>query len=312
MGLKKKKKPKLLSSTRPPTIHSQPPASLSSRASRTVIRTHHTLQKQLNQAIASNDTKLAASLRSQIDSLGGLKKYQRASILGQSSERGGDSSKVLIEWVTSALQESTGILGHVPLSKRYKLLEVGALSPSNACSRSKLFEVERIDLHSQHPHIVEQDFMERLIPDMEEELERDGFDIVSLSLVVNYVPDAASRGEMLRRVGKFLKRGEIMGESAGGGKESGAGEKAGKGLFPALFLVLPAPCVENSRYMDEGRLERIMRSLGFVSVKRKMSSKLVYYLWRFEGPTEKGKGMAFGKEEVRKGKERNNFAIVLR
>lgn len=210
---------------------------------------------------------------------------------------------MLVEWLKESGLE-------IPAVEKYRILEIGALSPSNACSRSKFFDVERIDLHSQHPDILEQDFMERAAPGTGEELENKGFDVVSLSLVVNYVPDAAGRGEMLGRVGRFLRRGEKK-ERVGWLKESnGEKEEAAKGLFPALFLVLPASCVGNSRYLDEGRLEGILRSLGFVRVKRKMSTKLVYYLWRFEGFNGVNE-VAFPKEEVRKGRDRNNFAIVL-
>lgn len=141
--------------------------------------------------------------------------------------------------------------------------------------------------------------MERPIPEGPEALDREGFDVVSLSLVVNYVGDAAGKGEMLRRVGKFLR--------GGNGTQ---GEVALGDTVPALFLVLPAPCVLNSRYMDEERLKEIMESLGYVLKTRKMSRKLVYYLWRFDGP-DKARRKAWKKEELRTGGARNNFAIVL-
>ncbi|SLM35720.1 25S rRNA (adenine(2142)-N(1))-methyltransferase, Bmt2 [Lasallia pustulata] len=294
---KRKKSAGLLSHGRPPTI--QKPATLSSQATRSLIRTHHALQKRLTAALAANNTALAASLQAQIDAAGGLPKYQQASITGQSSNRGGDSSRVLVDWLSPLLsrdKSTADAVSHPPL----RLLEVGALSPSNACSRSPLFSVTRIDLHSQHPsEIEEQDFMERPVPEGAEALDREGFDVVSLSLVVNYVPDAAERGEMLRRVVKFLRRRS--------GRQGGAG--LGE-TMPALFLVLPAPCVLNSRYLDEGRLEAIMGSLGYVLKERKVSRKLVYYLWRLEG-SNKGRRRAWKKEELKPGGARNNFAIVL-
>ena len=69
------------------------------------------------------------------------------------------------------------------------MLEVGALSTSNACSRSGLFEIERIDLNSQAEGITQQDFMERPLPKDSSEQ----FEIISLSLVLNYVPDAIGK-----------------------------------------------------------------------------------------------------------------------
>jgi 25S rRNA (adenine2142-N1)-methyltransferase len=80
-------------------------------------------------------------------------------------------------------------------------------------------------------------------------------------------------------------------------------------LFPSLFLVLPAPCVTNSRYLDEERLEGIMESLGYKLVKRKLSSKLIYGLWCLR---EEPRKVTWKKEEIRSGKSRNNFAVVMK
>lgn len=55
-------------------------SSLSRKAGRTLIRTHHTLHKQLAQALARNDHAAAELLRQQIDANGGLEKYQKASV----------------------------------------------------------------------------------------------------------------------------------------------------------------------------------------------------------------------------------------
>lgn len=288
MAAKKQRRPQLLSSTRPGNIK---PVTLSSRTTRLLVRSHHTLRKQLSSAISNDNGNEAQAIQAKIDASGGLPKYQEASIQGQSAQRGGDTSKVLMEWLTKGEEEDKISLRK---GKQLKMLEVGALRPDNACSRSGIFEMERIDLHSQHPDIKEQDFIER--PTCAAgDLNQKGFDIVSLSLVVNFVGDPVERGEMLRRVASFLR--------------PCSGQKAG--LFPGLFLVLPAPCVANSRYLDEERLDAIMESLGYKRAKRKLSLKLVYYLWKYEaGKAERSK--IFKKEEIRSGKSRNNFAIVLR
>jgi 25S rRNA (adenine2142-N1)-methyltransferase len=173
------------------------------------------------------------------------------------------------------------------------MLEVGALSTKNACSRSRLFEIERIDLNSQAEGIKQQDFMERPLPLDEKEK----FDIISLSLVLNYVPDPKGRGNMLLRTLKFLRFQQYSGDL--------------QTFLPSLFLVLPAPCVTNSRYMDETKLEALMGSLGYVTVKKKLSNKLVYYLLRMSAAIGK-RALSFKKEELRSGKARNNFAIVLK
>ncbi|KAL9026620.1 MAG: hypothetical protein Q9196_004735 [Gyalolechia fulgens] len=294
---KKRKKPHLLSHTRPPIASQRP--SLSSQATRSLIRKHHNLQKQLHSAVSNGDAVAAESIQLQLAASGGLQKYQEASIQGQSAERGGDTSKVLMDWMDGLL--SPTYKHNVMGSDKLKMLEVGALKVDNACSRSGIFDVTRIDLRSQHPEIETRDFMEMPMPS-NGSIAKDGFDVVSLSLVVNYVGDAVGRGEMLRRAASFLRfTGQLQ-------QEDGTGVS----ILPALFLVLPAPCVTNSRYLDEERLEAMMTFLGYVKSKAKMGKKLVYYLWRYQGARAGGEGkMGFKKQEVRPGRKRNNFTIVL-
>ncbi|KAI4277189.1 MAG: hypothetical protein LQ337_001965 [Flavoplaca oasis] len=291
---KKRRKPLLLSHTRPPSttrVHS-----LSSHATRSLIRKHHTLQKQLHTATFNGDRISVERLQAEVEASGGLQKYQEASIQGQSSERGGDSSKVLIEWINDLSPQN--VPHHMVEAGKLRMLEVGALTVDNACSRSALFDVTRIDLHSQHPGIKQQNFMQRLEPSPES-LQEDGYDIVSLSLVLNYIGDAISRGEMLKRVSSFLRSS----------KQHPMEEV--RVTFPALFLVLPAPCVTNSRYMDEKRLEGMMISMGYVKTRRKLGKKLIYYLWRYDEHNAKRQLMKFRKQEIRPGGKRNNFSIVL-
>ncbi|PMD65154.1 uncharacterized protein K444DRAFT_582891 [Hyaloscypha bicolor E] len=285
---KKHTKLKSLSQGRPPTV--KPARSISSKATRNVIRTYHTLDKERAKALAAGDDAKAVALAKQMELQGGIESYQRASLIGQTNERGGDSSKVLMEWlepiVPALKQLSTE-------GKSLRMLEVGALSVANACSKSRLFDMARIDLNSQAEGITQQDFMERPLPHDE----REKFDIISLSLVLNYVPDPAGRGQMLLRTLEFLTARQYPGQLGD--------------LLPSLFLVLPAPCVTNSRYLDEDRLEAILKGLGFVNSRKKLSNKLVYYMWQLQRPTAK-RTLAFKKEEIRSGKSRNNFAIVLR
>jgi 25S rRNA (adenine2142-N1)-methyltransferase len=281
-NMQKRKRKHALSHGRPPTLE-RPKVSLPSRATRTIIRTHHNLQKALAQAIKSKDTAKAEQIEKQIEEQGGLELYQKASILGQSNSRGGDSSKILMQWLgEEGIKAST--------KQKYEMLEVGALSTTNVCSTSGLFSVKRIDLNSQDSKIEQQDFMERPLPSSDAER----FDIVSLSLVLNYVPEAVGRGEMLKRTAQFLKVQVEL-----------------PGVFPALFLVLPSPCVTNSRYMTEKLLDSIMESLGYSKLKQKISSKLVYSLWK-HGAEKTDEAKTFTKTEINPGKGRNNFSIIMR
>ena len=151
------------------------------------------------------DVKSAEAVAQAIEKNGGIKTYQAASKQGQAKDRGGDSSKVLVEW----LQEShvldpkargRGRAGEPAI----RCLEVGALSTTNEISKyASVIRMTRIDLNSQGPGIEKQDFMERPLPTTDDER----FDIISLSLVLNYVPDAVGRGEMLKRIPDFLRKG---------------------------------------------------------------------------------------------------------
>ena len=284
---------KSLSHGRPPRAKKSV-ASLSAKATRKIIQTHHQLQKRLAQATKDGDESKSHGLEEQIRENGGLRSYQQASITGQSLLRGGDSSRQLISW----LQD--GNVSSDPARGKPKMLEIGALSPNNACSRTGIFEMTRIDLRSQHSDIKEQDFMQRPLPTGEP----DKFDIISLSLVLNYVADAAARGEMLRRTSAFLK------SSTTGTLKISSG-KATQALFPSLFLVLPKPCVTNSRYMTENRLEKMMAALGFRQAKHKFSAKLYYSLWTYDAKDAE-EMPKFPKTELNPGSRRNNFCVVLR
>ncbi|KAI9851402.1 MAG: hypothetical protein M1838_003753 [Thelocarpon superellum] len=291
----KRSKPSSISHGRPPIIR-KPTTTLSSKATRSLIRGHHQLCKQHVIATAQGDLATAETLQAQLEQRGGLLKYQEASINGQSSERGGDSSKVLMDW----LKPFADGLRRLPASTttaagaKLRMLEVGALSRDNVCARSGCFDMTRIDLHPQDDSILQQDFMARPFPRTELEM----FDIISLSLVLNYVPISVSRGEMLRRLSGFLRPVADRDEEW-------------RGVFPSVFMVLPSPCVTNSRYLNEARLEEIMSYLGFSRARRKLSAKLIYYLWRHESGPALGE-VSFKKKEVHPGRIRNNFAIVLK
>ncbi|PLB33528.1 25S rRNA (adenine2142-N1)-methyltransferase [Aspergillus candidus] len=286
MGLKKNKvrKPMLLSHTRPPTAKTNR-AALSSKATRNLIRTHHRLLKRREQAQQAGDQIVVAKLDAEIKDNGGLESYQLASKLGQSMERGGDSSKVLVDWISPKLRELAD------MKLKFRVLEVGALSTKNACSINPQLDVTRIDLNSQEPGILKQDFMERPLPVDDS----DRFHIISLSLVLNYVSSPLCRGEMLKRCVAFLTKSPPSNASIT--------------VTPSLFLVLPLACVDNSRYLTESRLNDIFSTLGFVLVNTKKTSKLIFQLWEH---CHDSKPRSYKKEMLNPGTTRNNFAIVTK
>ncbi|KAH6671611.1 putative methyltransferase-domain-containing protein [Plectosphaerella plurivora] len=285
-----KKAPSSLSKGRPPTLRHKS-KSISRKETRTLINAHHTLHKRRQQAISAGDASLVVKIDKEISDLGGLEEYQRASLQGQRNDRGGDSSKILLDWMKPA----HGDFHSIPSDRLPRMLEVGALSTSNACSKSRMFSMTHIDLNSQQPGILQQDFMDRPLPASQDEQ----FDVISLSLVVNYVPDPVQRGQMLLRSTQFLR------------EPSSDFPAAVVGFLPSLFLVLPRSCVANSRYCNLERLTELMQHLGYTQSNSKFTNKLAYFLWKKTGPCSNPMP-PFPKKEVNPGHDRNNFAIILR
>ncbi|KAI5959531.1 BMT2 [Candida theae] len=223
--------------------------------------------------------KILARIDSEIEQRGGIEVYQSASTQGQAGKRGGDSSKKLVEWLQDEKYKSR--------FQNVTALEIGCLSPYNAISTCGLFtSVCKIDLNSQDTAIIQQDFMQRPLPTNESEK----FNLISCSLVINFVPSHNERGDMLKRITKFLKSPK-------------------NGSLSSLFLVLPLPCVTNSRYFDNDRLLQIMSSLGFIQTFFYEAKKVAYWLFDWNGRV--GKALTFPKKELHSGSQRNNFCITL-
>ncbi|PPJ59405.1 hypothetical protein CBER1_06917 [Cercospora berteroae] len=321
----RQKRDAILKAGRPPLAKKTNQKIMSSKATQKTIVTFHQLQKDLAAAKTKKNITLATIIESQLQALGGIKAYQAASIQGQSADRGGDSSLVLMKWLNSVKRDLS------ELRSKFKMLEVGALSTKNGCSKSGCFDITRIDLNSQAPGILQQDFMQRPLPSSTSlEADEEKFDVISLSLVLNFVPSAAERGEMLRRTTKFLRQRQVEDDfdevSSEASSETFSSSPirtmtaTDESALPAsltnyrstLFLVLPASCVLNSRYFNDERLALIMASLGYVLLERKTSSKLVYYLWQLRDKPAPPHKQNFKKLKVRDGPGMNNFHVELK
>lgn len=185
----------------------------------------------------------------EIEEDGGLQNYQFASTVGQDSNRGGDSSKQLVKWCKElGVDKALGM----------NALELGSLSAKNHISVCGLFNpVVRIDLNSNDTvNIERQDFMKRPLP--KDASQR--FDLISCSLVLNFVPTPLQRGQMILRFKQFLK--------------------CNKKTY--LFLVIPLPCLTNSRYMTKDRFNEIMHALGYRKIRFKEAKKVAYWLYELE------------------------------
>ena len=189
------------------------------------------------------------------------------------------------------------------------MLEIGALSPRNHAAMQPWIANTPMDLNSQHPDIIQQDFLERPLP--KEEVDR--YDVVSCSLVLNFVPDPYDRGEHDSRT-DTLRPTELSQTSNLVGKMLLLihGQLKDDGH---VFLVLPRPCIENSRYLDNELLIRIMRHVGFKEVVRKdkEGAKVVYSLWQKQSPDRHPTVTELSTKRVlRTGGKRNNFCVLVK
>ncbi|KAJ2781804.1 25S rRNA (adenine2142-N1)-methyltransferase [Coemansia javaensis] len=259
------------------------------------ISRFHTLTKEHSKLAAqqarAGSAAEAAALEPQIAAvsremarLGGLDWYQRASLLGQSRRRGGDTSRWLVPRLRELRLDAQGPL---------RLLDVGALSCLNYARERAWIHATPIDLHAQEPGIHEHDFFDIAIgAGSASPLFRAPFDVVCLSLVVNFVGDPAKRGAMLRHAARLLVPGGH------------------------LFLVLPRPCIDNSRYLDAARLLAIMRHLGFEQRHAHYTAKLAYHLYRLDAAAPGAPAEEAGEPRFKKkllpgaGPGMNNFSIV--
>ncbi|KAJ7756827.1 nucleolus protein [Mycena maculata] len=278
MAKTRKKKVPITTTATASTSSSKP------KSSRAVIRKFHILLKQQHQleSLPARNPQTAHTLdeiKNEIEQLGGLSAYQRMSNIGQGNDRGGGSERISIPWLKEIYKSPQGDGHQRPM---LNLLEVGALRPDNYESCHSWIKTTPLDLHSRHPSILEQDFL------LMDETEHCGkWDVLSLSLVLNFVPVAEDRGRMLRLAWEFLLPGGH------------------------LFLAFPLPCVMNSRYLTNERLAALMEAVGFRQVKErwKKGGKMFYAL--YEKSTQANTELFRKKTILREGANRNNFAILL-
>ncbi|KAJ2082837.1 25S rRNA (adenine2142-N1)-methyltransferase [Coemansia sp. RSA 988] len=308
---------KIIIDTAPLSKISREKLGKSSTDTRRRINHFHTLIKEYSQLGAKRRDLTNAQQISKIElrieevaremaQMGGLDWYQKASLLGQSKQRGGDTSR----WLIPKFRELK--LHRRP--QKLRLLDVGALSCLNYARERSWIDTVPIDLNSQEPGIIEQDFLDIVIdrnpttPDalrrgVSDDSEADNetaishyfdalFDVVCLSLVVNFIGDPTRRGDMLCQASRLLVPNGY------------------------LFLVLPRACVENSRYLDDERLQTIMKHLGFQQLFIHHTPKLAHYLYCLSTDERSDSGESkheciFKKTLLHSGAGRNNFAIVI-
>ncbi|KAH9446797.1 hypothetical protein MJO29_016432 [Puccinia striiformis f. sp. tritici] len=269
-----------------------------------LISEFHRIEKRLSQAKLDPITRHKLILEQK--KLGGLEAYQTASKIGGAVENGGETGKWCAQTLINLGLRPSGPANAI---NKITLLDVGAIDGKSYAKYTDWISTTSIDINPIDESIVARcDFFQFPIPKTEDQK----FDVVCLSLVLNFIGDLKKRGEMIKRARKFLK-------------------PTGK-----LFIVLPLACLNNSRYLDFERFKMILNHLGFKTIKQHNSSKLTYWLLEkanFEQPNKSTldgdtmveaddshvgvkshsnkSSIKFPKVEIRPGPSRNNFCIKV-
>ena len=140
------------------------------------IAKYHTLEKQIAQ---TSDEAERAALREKQRALGDLQMYQDQSNTGGASVRGGESGK----WCAKVLQEL------LEPDTKIRLLDVGGIA-GTAYEKYKWITATYIDLNPRAEHVHQSDFFNWPVPPSRDER----YDVVGLSLVLNFVGDLKQRG----------------------------------------------------------------------------------------------------------------------
>ncbi|CAH0487316.1 unnamed protein product [Peronospora farinosa] len=256
-------------------LHIAPPRMKSRRKARQVTTKFHRLTHELDRLKKQNPVDAEqqqqrhdriAAINKQLEDLGGRQAYQDASILSTSFHR---TSKWVFQLLTSF--EMRPKAKQQPL----KVLEVGAINTQ--LLSCPWLDVRAIDLHSRHKHIEQCDFFS-LKPTGE-------FHVVVSSMVLNCVPGADKRGEMLRLYREHLKKDGL------------------------LFLMLPLLCLRHSQFMTYARFTKILMAVGFRVRETKDSPKVAFFcLERTETMDETA---SFPQKLLVPGDKRNDFNVVI-
>lgn len=233
-----------------------------------IISEYHTELKQSDQ---SNKQKLDIDL------------YQQASDAATHNVRYNNfnTSRWIIQYMT---QYYTNTL-HIDMTKfndkqSINLLDVGALS--NYYKQYKYINTRAIDINPQHSSVERIDFFDLPYRKLR-------YDIIVLSLVINFINNKSKRGEMIKRCRHMLNSGKL------------------------LYLVLPYSCVNNSRYITQSILNNdIMNNLAFKCINHRVSrnNKLVMYEYVAIDINDKH-NQPINPKVIKQGDGFNNFSITI-
>lgn len=258
-----------------------------------LIANYHSMLKRIasvdtDPAFPTKASKLIRKqiLQAQLDSIG-IDRYQEASRIGEIENGGYDCS----EWVLSKLRALSSSGPRVSeQSNSLKVLDVGSIVhrfPATIPDSSFALNVSSIDLNPCDPDgLVERadffDFSTRVLSD-----NLPKFDVVVLSLVLNFVGKAEDRGKMLLTSHKIANPGAL------------------------LFIVLPLAAVKNSRYCSESLLFKILESIGWQVIDTAETAKLFRLVCKSGNSITSIHVENTRKKVLKTGPDRNNFCILI-
>jgi hypothetical protein len=260
----------------------------------------------------------------EIVSRGGLANYQKLSIQGHSNNEKGKFNTA--KWILDKLAQKPpykSLLANLVKKKKHKnlnenknedaapeensdeddsepfskdnkprLLDVGAIT-NHYLPYSNYIDCTAIDLEPQHESVLKKDFFELNPIEFNAQ-----YNVIVLSLVINYIGDYYKRGLMLSHSYKML---------------------ADNGY---CYIILPNACINNSRYLNhELFVNSLMKAIGFALISHKFSNKLCFYEFQKVGSkqqqqqqpnsSKKHKKFLFRSDVIRQGETFNNFQIIL-
>jgi 25S rRNA (adenine2142-N1)-methyltransferase len=205
--------------------------------------------------------------------------------LGLRPSKGKPPLKVLEVRRAQGCMHGSPLQPFLSATARRACVQVGAINTTLLdCS---WLDVDAIDLRARSSRIIQQDFfaLPRGRP----------YEAIVSSMVLNSVPDAHRRGEMLRRSHEHLR-------GAGG----------------HMFLMLPLSCLTHSRALTEDGFVNSLERVGFRVVMRHKTPKVAFFVCRAEaeegGETESalGRPAKRDKRHSRKGPSwAKDFDVVI-
>lgn len=291
-----------------------PPKLMSRKRARRVTTAFHKLTRQ--RQAADDDPSAVQEIDMQLQAMGGRKEYQKASqvstmfhstsrwVLGHLSRNGWLYGIREADETASNNETASRKAKKKKIRRPTRLLEIGAINTElldagdsskrhdagSGSSTQPRLAVRAIDLHCMDRRIEKADFLKIPVNDV---IVTQRYDVLVCSMVLNCVPTARARGDMVCRLYHFLRP---------------------RGL---CFVTIPRTCLALSPYMDKAHFVELLTGVGLEILETKESPKIAFFVCKRVDRQDKDGVVEWDDKwnqlhTIRQGKKYNNdFAIVL-